>query len=98
MGGTLQWHYLPVFVEHDGGIEYSICEVYLDADGCVEGWTVNNFIPPSGRNIDELRSDVEHMLNDITQWKPVRFSDLEVGMRLRKYRNEKREGYNGTSV
>lgn len=77
------WHYLPVFVERDGGIEYSICEVYLDDDGCVASWTESSSIAASGETADELRADLSHMLNDVARWEPVRFSDLAVGLRLR---------------
>ena len=76
------WHYLPVFVERDGGIEYSICEVYLDDDGCVASWTECSSIAASGETADELRADLSHMLNDVARWEPVRFSDLAVGLRL----------------
>lgn len=78
------WHYLPVFIEREGRSEYSICEVYLDDDGCVAGWTVNRSMAASGENVDELRADLGHMLNDVARWEPVRFSDLAVGLRLRR--------------
>lgn len=74
------WHYLPVFVEHEASVEYSICEVYLDDDGCIAGWTASSSIAPAGETAGELRADLDHMLNDITRWEPVRFSDLAVGM------------------
>lgn len=76
------WHYLPVFVERDESTEYSICEVYLDEDGCVVSWTESSSIAPSGETADELRADLMHMLNDVARWEPVRFSDLAVGLRL----------------
>lgn len=76
------WHYLPVVVERGGRIEYSICEVYLDADWCVASWTARSSIAASGETSDELRADLAHMLNDVTRWEPVRFSDLAVGMRI----------------
>lgn len=75
------WHYLPVFVEREGDVEYSICEVYLDDDGCVTGWTENSSIAPSGASADELRADLGQMLNDVARWEPVRFADLTAGMR-----------------
>jgi len=76
------WHYLAVFVERDESTEYSVCEVYLDDDGCIESWTESSSIAASGEGVDELRADLSHMLNDVARWEPVRFSDLEVGLRL----------------
>ncbi|QIM15539.1 hypothetical protein G7067_02520 [Leucobacter insecticola] len=76
------WHYLPVFVEDEAKVEYSICEVFLDDDGLLEAWTEICSIAASGESADELRSDLEYMLNDVACWAPVRFSDLTVGMRL----------------
>lgn len=77
------WHYLPVFVEHDGSHEYSMCEVYLDDAGLVDAWTESHQIAPSGRSADELRADLEQMLGDLSCWRPIEFASLEVGMRLK---------------
>lgn len=76
------WHYLPIFVERDGSIEYSVCEVYLNDDGCVASWTEGSSIAASGESAEELRADLGHMLNDVSRWEPVRFSDLAGGMRV----------------
>lgn len=62
------WHYLAVFVERDESTEYSVCEVYLDDDGCIESWTESSSIAASGEGADELRADLSHMLNDIARW------------------------------
>lgn len=77
------WHYLPVFIEHDGTAEYSVCEVYLDDGGLVTGWTESSTIAASGKSTEELRADLTHMLNDSARWEPVRLDDLAVGMRLK---------------
>ncbi len=76
------WHYLPVLTEREGSVEYTLCEVYLDDEGCVESWTMNHSIAASGETPNQLRADLEFMLNDLARWKPVRFAELTVGMRI----------------
>lgn len=67
----MTWHYLPVYGEHEGSREYSICEVYLDYDGRVANWTERRAIAPSGDTLEELQGDLQHMLNDVARWEPV---------------------------
>lgn len=61
----ITWHYLPVYVEHDGRIEFSICEVHLDDERLITAWTVDRAMAPSGESVEELRGDLECMLNDV---------------------------------
>ena len=78
----MTWHYLPVYVEHEGSREYSICEVYRDDKGRLTNWTERRAIAASGDTPRELQGDLQHMLNDLARWEPVRFSELAVGMQL----------------
>lgn len=79
------WRYQAVYAENNnemGGTYcgYTICEVYLDKDGSLETWTEKSSIAPSGETVDELTNDLQLMLNDIAEWKPVPFESLYIGM------------------
>jgi hypothetical protein len=86
------WHYLPVYdefhsgSEHDEQVEreYSLCEVYLDENGALSSWTASREMSPGGATLEELRSDLEKMLNDINRWQPVEFRELSPGMKFRR--------------
>jgi len=79
------WRYQAVYVERDNGDnkktkEFSICEIYLDTNGHLETWTESHKMTPYGESLDELLSDLEMMMEDVRNWKPVQFDALEVGM------------------
>jgi len=90
-GDTLMsWHYLPVYTETDYLYpgeetpeiirEYSLCEVYMDKEDKLDGWTVNPAMTPSGETAEELKNCLNNMLNDVNRWEPVKFDDLQAGM------------------
>ena len=78
--GRAHWRYQSVFDENDGERWYSVCEVYLDAAGNLEGWTEHSSIAAGGNTLDELEGDLEQMITDVRRWEPVAFDSLYVGM------------------
>ena len=81
----MAWHYQPVYTirETSSGNpikEYTICEVYLDADDKLELWTESHEINPFGESVEELLTDLEMMSNDCKRWMPVEFTALTPGM------------------
>ena len=75
------WRYQAVYVERDDETrEYSLCEVYFDEDGKLEGWTEKSSIAPYGTSPDELVGDIKIMLEDAVKWKAVPFDSLCTGM------------------
>ena len=79
------WRYQAVYIEHNTDepektLEFSICEVYLDKDDKLEMWTESRQISPMGDTIDELLGDLQLMIDDVRNWKPVGFNSLSVGM------------------
>jgi len=77
------WHYQPVYTETpDKQCEYSVCEVYLDADGLLEYWTEKVNISPYGESVEELISDLQLMIQDVAKWKAIPFDSLEAGALL----------------
>ena len=75
------WRYQAVYVENkDNACEYSVCEVYLDANGRLEAWTESRRIAPLGETLDELLGDIRCMTEDISKWKPVPYNALRAGM------------------
>ena len=85
------WRYQAVFGENENDFDgtcnvYTICEVYLDADGKLEFWTESEAIAASGETIEELTADLQLMLKDISTWQPIHFDSLEIGMTFEKRR------------
>lgn len=74
------WRYQPVWVDHNGLREYTLCEVYLGDDGALTAWTESPSITPSGYDLSELTADIEHMARDAAAWEPIAFTDLHLGM------------------
>jgi len=75
------WRYQAVYIDRDEETrEYSICEVYLDEDGKLEGWTENSSIAPYGTSYEELIGDLQIMMEDTRRWKAVPFDSMSVGM------------------
>jgi len=75
----------PVFSEHQNSVggtykAYTICEIYLDTNGRLEGWTDCKAMAPNGETIEELTDDLKMMLKDISAWKPVSYDSLTAGM------------------
>jgi len=86
------WRYQTVYIEHgtsDDEItrEYTLCEVYLDKDGKLEGSTENHAMSPMGDSVDELIGTLQIMLEDAAKWEPVEFESMQVGMTFRKKEN-----------
>ena len=85
----MAWRYQPVWGEDTipGGKSlrwYSLCEVYFDGAGRLNGWTEDSSIKPIGNDPDDLRGALAHMLADAWKWRPVKFSDLKVGMKFER--------------
>ncbi|MBI1650124.1 hypothetical protein [Hyphomicrobium sulfonivorans] len=80
----MSWHYLPVWVDHEHCVEFTLCEVYLDSEGRLKSWTEKPAMTPQGDDLDDLRAMLEQMLQDANRWEPVRHADLKVGMVLKK--------------
>lgn len=80
-GSVATWHYLPVYIEHEGERFYTLCKVHL-RNGKLWAWTENREIAPGGDSPEDLAGSLNRMLNDLRRWKPVRFEDLKVGMVL----------------
>ena len=78
------WRYQAVYRKitsgNSEGIEYSVCEVYLDEAGKLEGSTASPFMAPSGESLSELIDDIKMMLVDVTKWEPVDFDKMQTGM------------------
>ncbi|MCL2357076.1 MAG: hypothetical protein FWC70_07960 [Defluviitaleaceae bacterium] len=82
------WRYQVVIVIRDNGSEeYSFCEIYLDKDGKLKGWTENLHIAAVGNDLDDLIGSLELMISDARQWKPVLAEDLKLGMVFEKADN-----------
>ena len=78
------WRYQAVYRKIGVGdserIEYSICEVYLNDLGELEGITESPSMTPFGESFLELIGDLEMMLADALKWKAVDFDNMHVGM------------------
>ena len=87
------WRYQAVYRKIGSGdserTEYSICEVYLDESGKLEGSTESPSMTPHGESLSELIGDLEMMLEDISKWKPVDFDKMQVGMTFERTENER---------
>jgi hypothetical protein len=84
----MSWRYQAVWNEDTPGDEgsrwYSLCEVFFDDNGKLEGWTEEPSMKPIGGNQGELQETLSLMLKDALMWKAVKFSDLTVGMAFEK--------------
>lgn len=61
----MAWRYQPVWIEHNGELVYSLCEVYFDKAGKLEHWTESPAMIPQGDgDVQGLRKDLTHMLCD----------------------------------
>lgn len=78
------WRYQPVWKDFGEQRVYSLCEVYIDADGKLESWTDDPAMIPQGEEPDELRMDLTHMLMDSMRWVPVAVDTLTVGMTFQR--------------
>jgi hypothetical protein len=76
----VRWRYQPVWRGDERGRVLSLCEVYLDENGALEGWTENPAMSPIGEDINELGSELARMMSDAFEWEPVEFDKMEVGM------------------
>ena len=78
------WRYQAVYRKIGSGdserIEYSICEVYLDDTGKMEGSTESPSMTPYGESLSELIGDLKIMLSDAEKWKAVDFDNMQAGM------------------
>ena len=78
------WRYQAVYRKIGKGdserIEYSICEVYLDNAGKLEGSTESPSMTPYGESLSELIGDMKMMLADAEKWKAVDFDKMQAGM------------------
>ena len=78
------WRYQAVYRKIGNGesarIEYSICEVYLDDTGKLEGSTESPSMTPYGESLSELIGDLKLMLTDARKWKAVDFNKMQAGM------------------
>lgn len=82
----MSWRYQPVWVDHGEERVFSLCEVYLDKDGRLEGWTEKPVMEAIGiDDVQDLRGCLAQMLADSYRWKPVAFSSLKVGMTFERY-------------
>ena len=93
--GDLHWRYQAVYKEdgdEGGDIEtsraYTVCEVYLDEDGKLIGSTENAAIAPYGWDLEELKADIQLMLDDVSKWEPVPFDSMQVGMTFSRRYND----------
>jgi hypothetical protein len=61
------WNYrVMAFTDSEGTTSYMVHEVYYGEDGRPEAYTEEG-CRPYGESIEELRSDVEHMLEALKQ-------------------------------
>ena len=78
------WRYQAVYRKIGDGdserVEYSICEVYLDDAGKLEGSTESPSMTPYGESLSELIGDMKMMLVDAEKWKAVDFDKMQAGM------------------
>ena len=78
------WRYQAVYRKIGEGdserIEYSICEVYLDEEGKLEGSTESPSMIPHGETLSELIGDLKIMTEDVSKWKAVDFDKMQAGM------------------
>lgn len=80
----MTWRYQPVWTESVLGRSYSLCEVYCDESGRLDGWTESPAMTPRGKEVSELSADLAHMIVDTYRWEPVAFADLRVGMDFKR--------------
>jgi hypothetical protein len=79
---SMAWRYQPVFIEEDGGRQYGACEVHFDDNGKLEAWS--EIVEPLGDTLESFRESLAMMLADAKTWKPVEFSELEVGFEFER--------------
>ena len=75
----MSWRYQPVWVRHEFGRTYSLCEVYFENERLTK-WTAREAIAPLGETHSQLAGDAARMLVDAWRWKPVAYKSLKVGM------------------
>jgi hypothetical protein len=78
----MAWRYQPVFIEDDGGRQYGACEVYFDDKERLEAWS--EIVEPLGDTLENFCEMLTMMLADAKAWKPVEFSELEVGFEFER--------------
>lgn len=76
----MTWRYQPVWTGPTENPSYSLAEVYLDDEGRLQNWTQSEAMTPVGDSVLDLIGALAHMIGDASQWKPVPFSSLKVGM------------------
>jgi hypothetical protein len=78
----MNFRYQPVFIEEDGGRQYGACEVHFDDKGQLEAWS--EIVEPVGDTMQGFLECLSAMLADVKKWKPVGFSELEVGFQFER--------------
>jgi hypothetical protein len=82
---TMSWHFLAVWRDlSEGERTYSLCEVYFDESGRLDGWTESPVMTPSGCDLDDLIGALQHMLDDARAYEPVAFDELRPGMQIKR--------------
>ena len=56
----MTWRYCITRTTTPDGYWYEVREVYYNAEGEVEGWTVDE-VAPCGDSVNDVRSDLERM-------------------------------------
>ena len=86
------WRYQPVFRGDGEERYYSLCEVFFDDGGKLDGWTDDPEMSAGGNDPADLAGTLSLMLLDALTWEAVRFSDLKAGMTFeRKLSGAQRE-------
>lgn len=81
----MSWRYQPVWVDDGDQRIFSLCEVFLDADGKLRSWSEAQEIAPMGASvIEDLIESLKLMLADAGKWEPVEFAELAVGMTFKR--------------
>ena len=74
------WRYQAVYEDDAVGRQFSFCEVWIDENGQLEGWTEKAGMVPCGETLDDLTNDLVRMYVNACRWGAVAFSEMRVGM------------------
>ena len=75
------WRYQPVW--GDDGPEakwFSVCEVYLNADGSLGSWTERPDVSAMGDSVEGLIGTLDRMRAETLKYKAVKHDEMVVGM------------------
>ena len=79
----MSWNYRVIRHDKEEKIFYQIHEVYYDDNNKIETFT-ENAVHPFGESIEELITDLDHMLGDARKYEVLSLRELEKQILCRK--------------